>query len=335
MPSRHEKMSAAAVVAILLLALAMHAVLAIVMEGVLALGWVDRPLPTTDEVMEVALMPEEEAPERAEPSEPPKPQRVVKNDRVNKRAPDDSDNISEFDNAVKQQQTAPLSRARPGTAGSRARGSQTSTPSPADSPSPTDGRSQGSESDPLDAITERRDNLRQDEAGELAPRASSAAPSATPLGRSGMRQSMRDTFGQRGNMERLEDVDEGAENILNSRRNRFASFFNRVRDAIAQHWHPEVVHAARDPYGKKYGNKTRTTRLHIVLAPDGSVRKIGIDSPAGIQYLDEEAIRAVRAAQPFTNPPAQLVDPKTRTIEFSFSFILLLDGSKRIFRYRR
>ena len=133
----------------------------------------------------------------------------------------------------------------------------------------------------------------------------------------------------------LGELDPAAENLLNTKRTKYASFFNRVRNAVAQHWHPEVIHAARDPHGKIYGNKTRTTRLRISLNQDGSVHRIWVDRPSGVDYLDEEAIRSVRAAAPFTNPPKQLVDAETGYIDFSFNFILMIDGSKRIFRYKR
>lgn len=337
MSERRDKLSITTALVILLLTAAIQLVFALLVEGALHMAWGDRSLPTTDEVMEVSLVPEEdERDPEAERTKRDELDTIVQNDAVvDERPPEQTDKISEFDNTTPKETTAPLSRRRSGREPTTpSQGQQSSDPSTTERPSTVDGRSDQSADKATEGIDEALDALREDESGELAPGASGAPKANTP-GLSGMRESMRETFGQRGSMDKFEDIDEGDVTILNSRRNRFASFFNRVRDAIAQHWHPEVIHAARDPYGKVYGNKTRVTRLHIVLAADGSVRRIGIDSPAGIGYLDEEAIRAVRAAQPFTNPPAQLVDPKTGMIEFSFSFILLLDGSKRIFRYNR
>ena len=335
MSQPRERMSIAAALAILLVTGVLHVLMALLLEGVLLVDWSDRSLPTTDEVMEVALVPEDEAETEQAREERERNDRVVQNDAlVEERPPEETDKASEFDNRVMRETAAPLAPRRPGQRPSSPGSSQSSqsTTSPSDNPSL--GHSQGDAKRPEDEDSARAEDLRQSESGELSQQSSAAPPAGTP-GLSGMRESLRETFGQRGSLDHFEEIDEGAETLLNTRRNRFASFFNRVREAIAQHWHPEVIHAARDPYGKVYGNKTRVTRLHIELAPDGSLRRIGIDTPAGISYLDEEAIRAVRAAQPFTNPPAQLVDPKTGKIEFSFSFILLLDGSKRLFRYKR
>ncbi|MCA9638868.1 MAG: energy transducer TonB, partial [Myxococcales bacterium] len=151
-----------------------------------------------------------------------------------------------------------------------------------------------------------------------------------PSGRPGLRgtpEQMREIFGSRSSHDAVEDVDEGADNILNSKRWKYASFFNRVRDAIAQHWDPVSVRAARDPDGTRWGTQTRTTSLFLRLNADGSVKRISIERSCGIAALDEEAIRAVRAAQPFPNPPRQLVDPSTGTIDFPFGFILEINGS--------
>ena len=48
-----------------------------------------------------------------------------------------------------------------------------------------------------------------------------------------------------------------------------------------------------------------------------------------------DAIRAVRAAQPFSNPPPGLVDPETGFIDFGFAFIFEIGQSPKIHRYRR
>jgi TonB family protein len=137
-------------------------------------------------------------------------------------------------------------------------------------------------------------------------------------------------------MDDIQDVEDGDVNQLNSRRWKYASFFNRVRDQVSNHWHPEVVHAARDPDGSRYGIKTRVTRLLIRLNPDGTLNKIKIDKSSDVDFLDEEAIRAVRMAAPFNNPPSQLVDAETGFIDFGFGFIFEVESGKpQIFRYRR
>ncbi len=134
----------------------------------------------------------------------------------------------------------------------------------------------------------------------------------------------------------LRDVPEGDQTLLNTKRWRFSSFFNRVKRAVAQHWHPDVVYKRRDPTGRLYGYRSRLTVVRVWLYPDGRLKDVVLLRSCGLPFLDEEAIRAFRAAAPFPNPPKRLVDPKTRLITFRFGFLFeIVEGPVlRIFRYR-
>ena len=132
----------------------------------------------------------------------------------------------------------------------------------------------------------------------------------------------------------LKDVDEGDETLLNTKEFKFASFFNRVKRAVAQHWNPGREYERRDPNGNVFGFKSRLTVLLIVLTPAGAVKKIVLDRPSGLGFLDDEAIRAFRAAAPFPNPPRRLVDPRSNEISFrfGFQFEIVRGPSFRLFR---
>lgn len=134
----------------------------------------------------------------------------------------------------------------------------------------------------------------------------------------------------------LKDIDKGEQTLLNTKEWRFASFFNRVKRAVAQHWHPAREYRRRDPRGNVYGFKTRLTVLHILLRPDGTLKKIILERPCGLGFLDEEAVRAFRKAAPFPNPPRRLVNPRTKQIAFRFGFIFEISRSPswRIFRFK-
>lgn len=321
-------------------AIAFHLVLAMAVQGVLDMSWADAKLPPGEGFMSVALLPE-----GGEPAEEPldtqrkdrEQERLVENHRLlNEDRPQDANKVSEFDHSVDREQRAPNVRDaapqpeskrgdRPDAEQAKEQGESSTKPSDQEAESESD---HGKGRSLFDSLFDPYDD------GDVAQEAGAASKT----GQTGLRGSANDlarTFGRRGSLDSLDDVEEGEENLLNTKRTKFASFFNRVRNAVAQHWHPEVVHAARDPYGKVYGSKTRTTRLRISLTQDGSVHRIWVDGPSGVDYLDEEAIRAVRAAAPFTNPPRQLVNPETGMVDFSFNFILMIDGSKRIFRYKR
>jgi TonB family protein len=134
----------------------------------------------------------------------------------------------------------------------------------------------------------------------------------------------------------LPGVREGDKTLLNTKRWRFASFFNRVKAAVAQHWNPAGVYRRHDPTGNVYGFKSRLTVLKVWLYPDGRLKRILLQHPCGLSFLDNEAVRAFRAAAPFPNPPRRLVDKQTNLIHFSFGFIFeIIRGPVfRIFRYR-
>ncbi len=129
---------------------------------------------------------------------------------------------------------------------------------------------------------------------------------------------------------------DGENTALNTRRWKYASFFNRMKRQVAQNWHPAEVWMQRDPYGNVYGDKDRTTVVRVALRQDGSLAGIYIEHGSGVDFLDEEAVRAFRVAQPFPNPPSGLRDPDSDIITFSFGFRFEIgapSSSWRIFRY--
>src|SRR5262245_15419172 len=136
-----------------------------------------------------------------------------------------------------------------------------------------------------------------------------------------------------GTQDALRDVEDGDETALNSKRWRFASFFNRVKRQVAEHWHPDEVYRQRDPTGAVYGHKNRYTELRIQLKPDGRLSNVALAQPSGLEFLDDEAVEAFKEAEPFPNPPHQLIE--NGTINFGFGFLFDLNGAPQMrwFRY--
>jgi TonB family protein len=126
-----------------------------------------------------------------------------------------------------------------------------------------------------------------------------------------------------GSVDHLEDVENGDETALSSKRWVYASFFNRLKRQVAQVWDPNSVWRRADPTGTRYGTKTRVTEVRVSLSPKGELAKILVVSPSGSNELDEEAVRAFRAAAPFPNPPEGLIQ-KDNLITFAFSFFFEL-----------
>ena len=138
-----------------------------------------------------------------------------------------------------------------------------------------------------------------------------------------------------GTQDALKDIDEGDETALNSKKWRFASFFNRVKHQVQEHWHPDEVYRRRDPNGSIYGRTSRLTIVRVQLKPNGHLANVALESPSGLEFLDDEALQAFRAAQPFPNPPRQLVDATDGLINFQFGFLFELSGVSKplLFKY--
>ena len=137
-----------------------------------------------------------------------------------------------------------------------------------------------------------------------------------------------------GTQDALANVDDGEETALNSKKWRFASFFNRVKRQVAEHWHPEEVYRQRDPTGMIYGRRNRYTELRVQLKPDGRLNNVAVAQPSGLDFLDDEAVEAFKQAQPFPNPPRQLIEANG-LINFGFGFLFDLNGppEMRWFKY--
>jgi TonB family protein len=137
-----------------------------------------------------------------------------------------------------------------------------------------------------------------------------------------------------GNVDHLEDVDNGDETALNSKRWVYASFFNRLKRQVAQNWDPASVWRRIDPTGQVNGYKTRVTEVRVSLSPRGELAKIVVTTPSGVSDLDDEAVRAFHAAAPFPNPPKDLV-AKDDMITFAFSFYFEIGGAHTSWRVIR
>ena len=82
-----------------------------------------------------------------------------------------------------------------------------------------------------------------------------------------------------------------------------------------------------------HGFKTRVTEVRVSLSTTGAVAKVVVTSPSGVGELDDEAVRAFRAAAPFPNPPEGLV--KDGQIVFAFSFFFEIGGARTSWRVIR
>lgn len=140
-----------------------------------------------------------------------------------------------------------------------------------------------------------------------------------------------------GTQDHLEGIDEGSETALNAKRWVYATFFNRVKERVRDHWKPAEEYQRRDPTGKIYGSEDRYTLLQVALKADGSLAKPPIVvHTCGLDFLDDTAVEAFKEAQPFLNPPRKLVEDGKGTVSFAFGFFFEVSGAPRmkLFRYK-
>jgi TonB family protein len=116
----------------------------------------------------------------------------------------------------------------------------------------------------------------------------------------------------------LEDVEKGEGTYLNTREWKFASFMNRVKQAVSAKWDPNGRLKDKEPQRQLLA--PRNTVLAVALRPDGSIADIFVMKPCGIDSLDREAVAAFERAAPFPNVPEALID--NGYVRFQFGFTL-------------
>lgn len=109
--------------------------------------------------------------------------------------------------------------------------------------------------------------------------------------------------------------------VLNTRRYQYASYFNRVRKALQDAWHPPDVARAAE---------SRAV-LAITIDSDGNLVRVTLERSSGSEADDQAAIDAVRDGAPFPGAPPGLLDPSTNTFEVRMTFIVAAAG-KRVLR---
>lgn len=127
------------------------------------------------------------------------------------------------------------------------------------------------------------------------------------------------------------ELEEGERTLVNSARSIYWSFFERIRRQVQAEWEPARVYRLHDPHGVYYPQLDRYTLLEFELGPDGALVRTTVERQSGLDFLDAEAVRAMRAAAPFPNVPEGLKDDRGH-VTLRFGFLLSLDGATRVRR---
>lgn len=139
-------------------------------------------------------------------------------------------------------------------------------------------------------------------------------------------------LGDGGSDDYLKDVAEGEKTLLNRKRTRYWAFFDRVKRQVSKQWSPVSEYRKRDPYGNVYGVKDRYSTVDVTLNGDGTVRRLYLSRGSGLEFFDDEAVRALKSAGPFHNPPEGLKD-EDGLVHFTFGFYFEI--SSGTFRFMR
>ena len=131
------------------------------------------------------------------------------------------------------------------------------------------------------------------------------------------------SLGDGGDSQGIEGLEIGGETTLNSKAYKYAYFFNRIRDAVAQFWKPIPEIDTNDPSRNKYFYKDRKTVLRVTLNIKGDIIDVYVSKSSGVDFLDDLAFDSMKRCVQFPNPPKGLV--KDGTIIFTFGFIVTKD----------
>jgi TonB family protein len=134
-----------------------------------------------------------------------------------------------------------------------------------------------------------------------------------------------------GSPDKLDGVDEGDGTFLNTREWKYATYFNRIKQAVSTTWNPQRALDQRDPERTLYGSRDRYTLLSVTLDTTGALKEVVVKKTSGVEFIDKTTVEAFKRAQPFANPPPGIVD--NGEIRFTFGFYLEVGrGGFQIFR---
>ena len=123
----------------------------------------------------------------------------------------------------------------------------------------------------------------------------------------------------------IKHVDTGVQTLLNTREYVYYSYYSRIKRQLRQYWEPSIKEKMRRilERGRTIASdpENRVTELIIILDSKGTLRKIRVVGASGIKDLDDAAIEAFKAAAPFPNPPAGIIE-KDGTVKIRWDFVL-------------
>jgi TonB family protein len=122
----------------------------------------------------------------------------------------------------------------------------------------------------------------------------------------------------------LKDTPSSLETMLSTREFVYYTYYQRIRSQIRQYWEPSIRSKVKKIFatGRSIASeKDHITRVIIILDKGGNLMRVQVVGESGVKDLDDAAVEAFRAAEPFPNPPKGIVD-QDGTIKINWDFIL-------------
>ena len=104
----------------------------------------------------------------------------------------------------------------------------------------------------------------------------------------------------------------------------YYSYYQRIRSQIRQFWEPSIRGKVKKIFaqGRSLASEhDHVTRVVITLNKEGALLRVQVVGESGLKDLDDAAVEAFRAAEPFPNPPQGIVE-NDGTIKINWDFIL-------------
>ncbi len=122
----------------------------------------------------------------------------------------------------------------------------------------------------------------------------------------------------------IKDVKTGIQTLLSTREFVYYAYYQRIRSKIRQQWEPIIRAKVQKVYssGRSIASsRDRITQVVIILNKTGNLINVQVIGESGIRDLDDAAIDAFRAAEPFPNPPKGIVEADGK-IRIRWDFVL-------------
>jgi protein TonB len=145
-----------------------------------------------------------------------------------------------------------------------------------------------------------------------------------------------DGEGQSATDDYLKDVAVGANTLLNTQEFKFYSFYERIRQRLANEWNQRLNSELDQLFAAGTSiDSDKRTKVEVELDERGGLKRVRVVGSSGIEGLDRAATMAFQYAAPFPNPPTDMIE-KDRSVRIRWDFVVVADAGNRIhFELRR